>query len=186
MSDQYLFCFYLFRFPFDNISPILRFTKSDISRFYSKGEEYTAVSYKHRRNEMSRLMTKPTKWPVHPVKTQISLGIHPVWSESSLCTQWVAKDPRFLHADSEDWSDWADAQANLSPRWVHRPFCCFCHEAAQIMKWVRAQQNHVCPSKTDQPVHVVWSESTLSTLWPVKDPNPLIRLCRLIHVFTGC
>ena len=29
-------------------------------------------------------------------------AIHPVWSESSLCTQWVAKDPRFLHADSED------------------------------------------------------------------------------------
>ena len=26
----------------------------------------------------------------------------PVWSESSLCAQWVAKDPRFLHADSED------------------------------------------------------------------------------------
>ena len=27
---------------------------------------------------------------------------HPVWSESSLCDQWVAKDPRFLHADSKD------------------------------------------------------------------------------------
>ena len=39
---------------------------------------------------------------VCPAKTQISLGIHPVWSESSLCAQWVAKDPSFLHADSED------------------------------------------------------------------------------------
>ena len=29
-------------------------------------------------------MTKPTKWPVCPAKTQISLGIRPVWSESSL------------------------------------------------------------------------------------------------------
>ena len=47
-------------------------------------------------------MTKPTKWSVCPVKTQISLGIHPVWSESSLRVQWVAKDPSFLHADSED------------------------------------------------------------------------------------
>ena len=28
--------------------------------------------------------------------------IHPVWSESSLCTQLVAEDPSFLHADSED------------------------------------------------------------------------------------
>ena len=35
---------------------------------------------------------------VHPVKTQISLGIRPVWSESSLCAQWVAKDPSFIHA----------------------------------------------------------------------------------------
>ena len=38
-------------------------------------------------------MTKPTKWSVRPAKTQISLGIRPVWSESSLCAQWVAKDP---------------------------------------------------------------------------------------------
>ena len=46
-------------------------------------------------------MTKPTKWHVRPAKTQINLGIRPVWSESSLCAQWVAKDPSFLHADSE-------------------------------------------------------------------------------------
>ena len=51
---------------------------------------------------LSRLMTKPTKWHVRPAKTQISLGICPVWSESSPCAQWVAKDPSFLHADSED------------------------------------------------------------------------------------
>ena len=31
-------------------------------------------------NHMSRSMTKPTKWPVRPVQTQISLGICPVWS----------------------------------------------------------------------------------------------------------
>ena len=45
---------------------------------------------------------KPNKMSVRPAKTQISLGIYPVWSESSLCTQWIAKDPRFLHADNED------------------------------------------------------------------------------------
>ena len=33
---------------------------------------------------MSRLMTKPTKWQVLSAMTNISLGIHPVWSESSL------------------------------------------------------------------------------------------------------
>ena len=46
---------------------------------------------------------------VRPAKTQISLGISPV---SSLSTQWVAKDPSFLHADSED-SD----QTGRCPGW---------------------------------------------------------------------
>ena len=31
------------------------------------------------------------------------------------------------------WSDWADAQADLSLRWAQRSFCWFCHEAAQIL-----------------------------------------------------
>ena len=38
------------------------------------------------------------KLTVCPAKT----GIRPVWSESSLCAQWIAKGPIFLHADSED------------------------------------------------------------------------------------
>ena len=52
---------------------------------------------------------------VRPAKTQISLGIRPVWPESSLYAQWIAKGPSFLHADSED-SD----QTGRSPRliWV--------------------------------------------------------------------
>ena len=29
-------------------------------------------------------MTKPTKWSVHPTKTQISLSVRPVWSEPLL------------------------------------------------------------------------------------------------------
>ena len=33
---------------------------------------------------------------VRSAKTQISLGIRPVWSVYLLCTQWVAKDPSFL------------------------------------------------------------------------------------------
>ena len=43
---------------------------------------------------MSRCMTKPTKWRAP--------SIHPVWSESSSCAEWIAKDPSFLYADSED------------------------------------------------------------------------------------
>ena len=42
----------------------------------------------------------------------VHLGIRPVWSESLLCAQWVAKYPNFLHADSED-SD----QTGQMPGW---------------------------------------------------------------------
>ena len=45
---------------------------------------------------------KTNKMKCAPAKTRISLGIHAVRSESSLCAQWVAKDPSFLHADSKD------------------------------------------------------------------------------------
>ena len=78
---------------------------------------------------MSRLMTKPTKWSVHPAKTQISLGIRPVWSESSLCAQWVAKDPSFLHADSED-SD----QTGRMPRLIWVFAGRICHFVGFVMR----------------------------------------------------
>ena len=35
------------------------------------------------------------------------------------------KDPNFLRADSEDSDQTRDAQADLSLRWAHMPFCCF-------------------------------------------------------------
>ena len=38
----------------------------------------------YRYNDLNRLVTKPTKWHMRPAKTQISLGMRPVWSESSL------------------------------------------------------------------------------------------------------
>ena len=65
---------------------------------------------------------KTNKVTVRPAKTQISLGIRPVRSESSLCAQWVAKDPSFLHADSEDSESLLGAHS----------FCWFCHVAAHI------------------------------------------------------
>ena len=51
--------------------------------------------------------------------------LRPAWSsaqsdQSSLCSHWVAKGPRFLRADSED----SDQTGQLpSLRWEHRPFC---------------------------------------------------------------
>ena len=74
---------------------------------------------------MSRLMIKPTKRQVRLAKTQISLDNRSVWSESSL-SAWRKLGPLATH-----WTH-SDTQADLSFHWAHKPFCWFCHEAAQI------------------------------------------------------
>ena len=76
---------------------------------------------------------KTNKMIVCPAKTKISLGERPVWSESSLCAQWVAKDPSFLHADSGDPDQTRQMPRLIWVRWGHMSFCWFCHEAVQIM-----------------------------------------------------
>ena len=81
---------------------------------------------------LSMRMTKPTKCSVRPAKTEISLRICMLISEPSLCAQWVAKDPMLLQPDSEDWSNWEDAQADLSLYWAHMSFCWFCRAAARF------------------------------------------------------
>ena len=99
---------------------------------------FRLISIRNQNHHMSHLMTKLAKWSVRPAKTQISLGIHPVWSESLLCAQWVAKDQRCHHADNEDWSAWASAaQADPSLRWMHRSFCWVCHETAHMSYVIR-------------------------------------------------
>ena len=60
---------------------------------------------------MSRLMTKPTKWHVRPVKTQISLGIRPVWSESSL-SAWRkigSLANHWVHSENSGCPGWSES-----------------------------------------------------------------------------
>ena len=69
---------------------------------------------------------------VRQAKTQISLGICPVWSESSLCAQWVAKDPSFMRTPK------TLIRLGGCPGWSAsslgaQSFCWFCHEAAQMI-----------------------------------------------------
>ena len=83
----------------------------------------------------------PTKWPVHPEKTQISLGIRPVWSES-LLSAWRNLGPLATHwAQSED-SDqtgqmliWVFSQCWPESSLGAQSFCWFCHEVAHMI-WV--------------------------------------------------
>ena len=64
---------------------------------------------------------KTNKVSVRRAKTQINLGIRPVWSESSLSAWRKLGSLATKWAHSEDWSDWAD----LSLRWAHTHFVGF-------------------------------------------------------------
>ena len=67
-----------------------------------------------------------------PAKTQIILGVRPVWSDSlgirpvwseSLLSAWRKLGSLATHwVHSKDWLDWADAQADLSLCWAHCHF----------------------------------------------------------------
>ena len=82
---------------------------------------------------VNRLITKPTKWHMRQAKTQISLGICPVWSESPL-SAW-----RKLRSLATHWAHSKDSDQTVRmPRliWVfagHASFCWFCHEVAHVM-----------------------------------------------------
>ena len=144
--------------------------------------------------KMCHNMTKLTKWPVRPAKTQISLGIRPVWSEPGHPTSlirvfavrmkkaWVLIHITTHSDDSKDWSDWLDTQADLSLRWAHRSFVWFFHTSAQN-KFAEYEPPHdktnkmtMRPAKTQISLGTrpVWSESSL--------PG---RMPRLIWVFAG-
>ena len=89
-----------------------------------KLQQYPTLPNMLSNSYMSHNMTKPTKW----LCTQQRL--RSAWAstksdQSSMCTQLVAKDLSSLHTDSEDWSNWADAQADLSLHWAHTQFVGF-------------------------------------------------------------
>ena len=96
---------------------------------------------------------KTNKITVRPAKTQIILGIRPVWSQSLLCAQWVAKDPSFLHADSEDWSDWAGV---FTVRTCHVAGFVMRREAQSCFQWKgkEEEQYHHDPKSSDKQVSV--------------------------------
>ena len=114
-------------------------------------------------NDGSCLMTKQTEWSVRSSRTQISLGIHPVWSVFAVCLMGSWGPNVSSYVQWRLWSDWVDAQADLSLRWVHMPFCWFCHEAAQIWKKESGRKYisvpHTCRLQNEphlvKPVHAV-------------------------------
>ena len=81
---------------------------------------------------MSRLTTKPTKWHVRPSKTQISLGIRPVWSESSL-SAW-----RKLQSLASHWAHSKDSnQTGRMPRLIWVFAWRTCHFVGFVMRQLK-------------------------------------------------
>ena len=75
--------------------------------FYT-GQNHAKFFFSNSTNQMSRSMTKPTKWCVRPAKTQISLGIRPVWAESLLST-WKKHGTlatHWVHSEDSDQTGW--------------------------------------------------------------------------------
>ena len=68
---------------------------------------------------------KTNKMAVRPAKTQISLGICPVWSVFAVHMKkpWILSYP--LSTLRRLWSDWADVQADLSSCRAHTHFVGF-------------------------------------------------------------
>ena len=79
-------------------------------------------------------MTKLTKWR-GPSKDSDQPGHLPSLIRVFVVCSLGSYGPktRFLHVDSEDWSDWTDAQADLNLCWAHRSFCWFCRAMAQLL-----------------------------------------------------
>ena len=84
------------------------------------------------KQNLSRSRTKPTIWPVRPAKTQVSLGISPVWSVFAVRSMGSSEPNISSCGQRILWSDWVDAKADLSLRWAHRSFCWFCRAAAHF------------------------------------------------------
>ena len=80
---------------------------------------------------------------------------------------WVLSYP--LSAQRRLWSDWADVQADPSPRWAHRSVCWFCHKAAQLFITVAVLINYVT-------FRTVWS-------WSIVRCNFLLSI---FNVVDGC
>ena len=82
----------------------------------------------------------------------------------SLATYW---------AHNEDWSAWADAQADLSICWTHMPFCRFCHALTHIVSNISVYRQRspdqtawmhrmTCPTLTAWSTHRTLSHSIVT------------------------
>ena len=122
---------------------------------------------------------------VRPAKTQISLGIRPVWSvfAARMKKAWVLSYP--LSAQRRRWSDWADAQADLSLRWAHSHFVGFVMSRLKYGKdsgWKESIfKRQMMQFEAMYCVSILFSSSGLfSSFWTLSDTcySIVIHVCK--------
>ena len=137
---------------------------------------------------LSRLMTKPTERSVHPVKTQISLGIHPVWSESSQYARWVAEDPNCFFM----WTPKTLIRLGRCPGWSD--YLLSTHHFVGFVIWwhICNELGHIKTYNQGRPrsasASMQYDQSTLGTLWVTQSfimqsafNKSLIRVCGCVR-----
>ena len=114
---------------------------------------------------MSRLMIKPTKWPLHPAKTQISLGICPVWPESSL-SAW-----RTIGSSATHWAQCEDSdQTGRMPRLIWVFTVRTCHFVGYVMRYIVGLQRFIALSHYNHlSIILIW----MKWCWKENSPNHL-------------
>ena len=99
--------------------------KKTVSIWY----ELHAYSYEPPRDKTHKMACAPSEdsdQPGHPPSLIRVFAVH-------MKKAWILSYP--LSAQRRLWSDWADAQADLSLCWAHMSVCWFCHEAAHISSY---------------------------------------------------
>ena len=98
-------------------------------------------TFLYKKLKMSLSMKKINKMTCVPNEDQLSLGIRPVWSVFA----WKRVGSLATYkAHSEDWSDWAHAQADLSLQWAHMSLYWFCRALLVFLQQVAGyyKQSH--------------------------------------------
>ena len=131
---------------------------------------------------MSCRMAKPTKWPLRPAKTQISLCIRPVWSESFL-SAW-----RNIGSSATHWAHCEDSdQTGRMPRliWVfagHKGH--FVGFVGFVMRWLTFRRCiFIFASGLRNKTHF-WRPCSLA-LW-LQSQGSLVRAPALPHTGYTC
>ena len=118
-------------------------------------------------------MTKPTMWLCAQRRLRSAWASAQSDQSLSFALKWVAKDTSFLHADSEDsdqpglWSDWADAQADLSLRWAPTHFVGFVtRQLIFEQAGLRHTSNWSGSSATFMYIElIIWQQHLITNQW---------------------